>query len=78
MATCPNCGSNLSCGCQKRTLADGKQGCANCAGKTPGVTKAPVIQPRKKSPTVVIEGKGLAPLNVWGKERYKNLNKFTK
>jgi hypothetical protein len=43
MATCPNCGSNLSCGCQKRTLADGKQGCANCAGKTPGVTKAPVI-----------------------------------
>ena len=76
MATCPNCGSNLTCGCQKRTLADGKQGCANCAGKAPGATKAPVIQQRKKAP-VTIEGKAPATLNVWGKERYKNLSKFT-
>lgn len=27
---CPNCGTKLSCGCQKRTASDGKQVCQNC------------------------------------------------
>lgn len=27
---CANCGSTLSCGCQKRTTADGKQACTKC------------------------------------------------
>jgi len=27
---CPNCGATLGCGCQKRVLANGKQGCAKC------------------------------------------------
>lgn len=27
---CQNCGSRLSCGCQKKTASDGKQVCANC------------------------------------------------
>ena len=27
---CQNCGSRLSCGCQKKTEYDGKQVCANC------------------------------------------------
>jgi len=36
MSKCPNCGTTLSCGCQKRTLANGTQGCNKCispAGK---------------------------------------------
>jgi|LakMenE27Jul10ns_1017307.scaffolds.fasta_scaffold07662_2 hypothetical protein len=28
--TCVNCKSQLSCGCQKRTAADGKIVCSNC------------------------------------------------
>jgi hypothetical protein len=27
---CPNCGSKLSCGCQRKTASDGKQGCTQC------------------------------------------------
>ena len=27
---CQNCGSRLSCGCQKRTASDGKQCCSKC------------------------------------------------
>ena len=30
MSKCANCGATLSCGCQKRTLANGKQGCSKC------------------------------------------------
>jgi hypothetical protein len=33
MSSCPNCGAKLSCGCQKRTLANGKTGCSNCASR---------------------------------------------
>lgn len=29
-STCPNCGSKISCGCQRRTAKDGKQMCSNC------------------------------------------------
>jgi len=37
MSKCANCGATMSCGCQKRTLANGKQGCSKCispAGKS--------------------------------------------
>ena len=27
---CPNCGAAITCGCQKRTSKDGKQGCNKC------------------------------------------------
>jgi len=27
---CPNCNSQLSCGCQKRVASDGKQVCSSC------------------------------------------------
>ncbi len=27
---CPNCGSAITCGCQKRTASDGKACCSNC------------------------------------------------
>lgn len=79
MATCPNCGSTLSCGCQKRTLPNGAQGCANCLGKTAGASKAPtrVVRQTKKA-SVTIEGKAPVSLSVWGKDRYKKLEKFTK
>lgn len=30
MSTCPNCGSNLTCGCQKRVANDGKSVCTMC------------------------------------------------
>lgn len=30
MANCPNCGAKLSCGCQRKTASDGKQGCVKC------------------------------------------------
>jgi hypothetical protein len=30
---CANCGSKLSCGCQKRVAKDGKACCSNCVGK---------------------------------------------
>jgi len=72
MATCPNCGSTLSCGCQKRTLPNGAQGCASCLGKVAGASKAvtPLVAP-KKTP-VTIQGKAPVSLNVWGKDRYKN------
>jgi len=34
MSKCPNCGSVLSCGCQKRKLANGKVGCTRCVSST--------------------------------------------
>jgi transcription initiation factor TFIIIB Brf1 subunit/transcription initiation factor TFIIB len=30
MRTCPNCGSQITCGCQDRTASDGKKVCSNC------------------------------------------------
>lgn len=73
MSSCSNCGAKLSCGCQKRTLANGKQGCTNCANKV--VEKAPVqnkpsVQAKSSVPTV--------NTNTWGAHRYLNLKKFTK
>ena len=31
MSKCPNCGAAMSCGCQRRQLANGKTGCSKCA-----------------------------------------------
>ena len=79
MAKCQNCGSTLGCGCQKRTLPNGVEGCVNCAGKTPGtVNKAPIPTVKTKSSVIAPEGKSPTPLNVWGKDRYVELKKFTK
>ena len=66
MSSCPNCGAKLSCGCQKRTLPNGKQGCSNCATKAQKV----VAQTKPVVPTV--------NTNTWGPNRYLNLKKFTK
>ena len=30
MSKCSNCGNTLTCGCQKRVTAGGKQGCTKC------------------------------------------------
>ena len=71
MSTCGNCGAKLSCGCQKRTLADGKQGCSNCASKVAAKAKAkPTVSTAANQPTV--------NTNTWGPNRYLNLKKFTK
>ncbi len=46
MSKCPNCGSAITCGCQRRVLANGKAGCSKCLGKTPSATQtgdAPII-----------------------------------
>ena len=69
MSTCGNCGAKLSCGCQKRTLADGKQGCSNCASKVASKAKSTVATGTNQ-PTV--------NTNTWGPNRYLNLKKFTK
>ena len=46
MAKCANCGATMSCGCQKRTLPNGKQGCSRC------VTKPVVDKKSGTAPTV--------------------------
>lgn len=33
MSKCLNCGTALSCGCQKRVASDGKAVCTNCLSK---------------------------------------------
>lgn len=58
MSKCLNCGKTLSCGCQKRVLPNGTQGCTNCVGKV--------------QTTTTNETKS-TPLNVLGKERYKKI-----
>jgi len=33
MSQCPNCGATLSCGCQMKTLPNGKKACSQCINK---------------------------------------------
>lgn len=70
MSACGNCGANITCGCQKRTLPNGKTGCTKCAGPSaPKVTKTTSLKPSLTN---------TVPQNkvVWGPDRYRNLNKF--
>lgn len=30
MKTCPNCGAQITCGCQERTASNGAKICTNC------------------------------------------------
>ena len=67
MSKCANCGAAITCGCQKRTLPDGKSGCSSCVNR---VNKKPVVETKKpETPTTK---------RVWGPDRYKNLERFTK
>lgn len=70
MSSCPNCGAKLSCGCQKRTLANGKTGCSNCASRVENKTTPKTTSTKSTVPTV--------NTNTWGPHRYSNLKKFTK
>jgi len=63
MSTCPNCGAKLSCGCQRRTLPNGNQGCTSCINKT-----KVVAAPKQTSKAVVS--------NSWSTKRKQTLNKF--
>lgn len=63
MAKCPNCGTNLTCGCQKRVV-NGVSGCSKCLTNTSAKTTTK-IQPAKD-------------LNSFSKNRNNTLNKFTK
>jgi len=65
MAKCPNCGAALSCGCQRKVV-NGITGCNKCL--TTAAAPKKTIQRTPLKPTT----------NVWGKDRYNNLNKFTK
>jgi transcription elongation factor Elf1 len=67
MSTCPNCNKKLSCGCQMRTASNGRKVCTNCSTSYERSLKPQKVEPTKEiNPT------------VWGKNRYKNLNKFVK
>lgn len=56
MSACLNCGTKLSCGCQKRTASDGKSVCGTClAGYEaslkngqPYIQKPPIQNPVSK------------------------------
>jgi hypothetical protein len=66
MATCSNCKRSLSCGCQKRTASDGTSVCSDCLGQY-------------ESSLTQKQNQATEPqLNTWGKDRYKQLNKFIK
>jgi hypothetical protein len=42
MSKCQNCGATMSCGCQRRTLPDGKAGCTKCVtDPSPAVKQEP-------------------------------------
>lgn len=67
MSTCPNCNKKLSCGCQRRTASNGRTVCSTCATNYERTLKP---QAAEKTTKPVID--------VWGKDRYKNLTKFVK
>ena len=56
MSACLNCGTKLSCGCQKRTASDGKSVCGTCLtgyeaalkSGQPYVAKPPIKNPVSK------------------------------
>ena len=48
---CSNCGAKLSCGCQKRVAANGRQCCANCIASCNQSAGAPPSTPLPKQAT---------------------------
>jgi hypothetical protein len=67
MAQCPNCGKALSCGCQRRTASNGRSVCSKCISSYEKLIKDDTQKTKE-----------IKPLNTWGKDRYKNLQKFVK
>jgi hypothetical protein len=60
MATCSNCKTKMSCGCQKRSASDGKSVCSKC------VTSYEADLKQRKTMAKVSQTN-----QVWGKDRYK-------
>jgi hypothetical protein len=48
MAICDNCGTHLSCGCQRRNASDGKSCCNDCVAAYEAKLQAAVPQPKVK------------------------------
>lgn len=46
-AKCPNCGANLSCGCQRRTASNGASVCTMCQGHYERTLKEKKVVPKK-------------------------------
>ena len=67
MSTCPNCSKKLTCGCQRKTASNGRVVCNTCAATYE--TSLKTTKPKAKESPV---------LNSLGKDRYNNLQKFTK
>lgn len=65
MATCSNCGAQLSCGCQKRKASNGASVCANCIGRYEANSIQKTIKPLAK-PLITTPQH-----NSWGPNRYK-------
>jgi transcription elongation factor Elf1 len=68
MSACPNCGTKLSCGCQKKRASNGVFVCRSCITR---YEKS--LQPAQETPK-----ENTTQLKEWGKDRYKNLEKFIK
>jgi len=68
--TCGNCGARLSCGCQRKTAADGTSCCTSCiAFYEKGLLSKPTTTTTTTttgSPTLTVQK------NVWGANRYVN------
>jgi hypothetical protein len=47
IAKCSNCGNAMSCGCQRRVTADGRQGCTNCINQLQAQPAPRPAQPQK-------------------------------
>lgn len=69
MSQCPNCGKQLSCGCQRRTASNGTSVCSVCLS---------AYEVKLQSNTQQKQETTIPQKNVWGKDRYKSLNKFVK
>jgi hypothetical protein len=53
MSACLNCGTKLSCGCQKRTASDGKSVCGTCLAGYEANLKKPGTTTNSTAPTNV-------------------------
>ena len=62
-SACQNCGTRMSCGCQKRTATNGASACSSCVSALNAKLAAAVVEP----PVQTLR----TPLNQWGANRYK-------